>query len=111
MLPSSHARMWPSVYCLRRVEGQNQTGPNVVLSEDQALVSLERSVAPPESLWSKRRFTDHGRIRFGPQGRIQRLLVPLPPLDPATESQPFNTPNVLVRCNGTSGFTQDLPGI
>jgi hypothetical protein len=91
--------------------GQNQTGPNVVLSEDHALVLFGALSNAAQVAVEQTKITDHGRLSFGPQGRIQRLLVPLPPAPPATESQAFNTPNVLVRCNGTSHFTQDLPGI
>jgi hypothetical protein len=57
------------------------------------------------------KITDSGTFSFGPQGRIQRLLVPLPPAPPATASQVFSTPNVLVRCNGTSSFTKVLSEI
>jgi hypothetical protein len=92
--------------------GQNQTGPNVVLSETGASVLFGALSSAAQVAVDQTQITDNGgTLSFGPQGRIQRLLVPLPPLPPATASQVFSTPNVLVRCNGTSSFTQDLPGI
>lgn len=92
--------------------GQNQTGPNVVLSEDHASVlfgalSSSAQVAVDQTSI----LSNGGNFDFGPQGRIQRLVIPRPTLPPATESQPFNTPNVLVRCDGTVDFTQGLPSI
>jgi len=90
--------------------GQNQTGPNVVLSETGALVLFGALSSAAQVARDQTTITNHGILRFGPQGRIQRLLVPLPPLPPATASQAFSTPNVLIRCDGTPpGFTQDLP--
>jgi len=91
--------------------GQNQTGPNVVLSEAGAWVLFGALSSAAQVAVVQTKITDNGKLSFGPQGRIQRLLVPLPPVPPATVSQVFSTPNVLVRCNGTSSFTQDLPGI
>jgi hypothetical protein len=91
--------------------GQNQTGPNVVLSEAGASVLFGALSSAAQVAVHQTKITDNGTLSFGPQGRIQRLLVPLPPVPPATASQVFSTPNVLVRCNGTSSFTQDLPGI
>jgi hypothetical protein len=92
--------------------GQNQTGPNVVLSEDHASVlfgalSSSAQVAVDQTSI----LSNGGNFDFGPQGRIQSLVIPRPTLPPATESQPFNTPNVLVRCDGTVDFTQGLPSI
>ncbi|WP_433963686.1 hypothetical protein [Tunturiibacter gelidiferens] len=92
--------------------GQNQTGPNVVSSENGASVlfaalSSAAQVAPDQTS-----ITSHGgTYTFGPQGRIQRRVIPRPPDPPATASQAFSTPNVLVRCDGTHAFTQDLPSI
>jgi hypothetical protein len=91
--------------------GQNQTGRNVVLSEEGASVLFGALSSAAQVAVVQTKITDNGKLSFGPQGRIQRLLVPLPPAQPATASQVFSTPNVLVRCNGTSSFTQDLPGI
>jgi hypothetical protein len=91
--------------------GQNQTGPNVVLSEAGASVLFGALSSAAQVAVVQTKITDHGTLSFGPQGRIQRLLVPLPPAPPATASQVFSTPNALVRCDGTSSFTQDLPGI
>lgn len=94
--------------------GQNQTGPNVVLSEAgeaMAKVLFGALSSAAQVAVHQTNITDHGKLSFGPQGRIQRLLVPLPPDPPAIASQVFSTPNVVVRCNGTSSFTQDLPGI
>jgi hypothetical protein len=51
-------------------------------------------------------------FRFGPQGRIQRLVIPPPSAAPATASQAFTTPNVLIQCDGSHpGFTQELTKI
>jgi hypothetical protein len=100
----------PSVLTINLL-GQNQTGPNVVLSEAGASVLFGALSSAAQVALVQTTITDHGTLRFGPQGRIQRLLVPLPPAPPATTSQTFHTPNVLIRCNGTSAFTQNLPGI
>jgi len=92
--------------------GQNQTGPNVVLSEGEALVIFGALSSSAQVAVKQTTITDGGGTYiFGPQGRIQRLVIPRPPKPPATTSQTFNTPNVLIRCNGTSALTQDLPGI
>jgi hypothetical protein len=90
-------------------------GPNVVLSElgalgEKASVLFGALSSAAQVAVVQTKITDNGILSFGPQGRIQRL-VPLPPAPPAIASQVFSTPNVLVRCNGTSSFTQDLPGI
>jgi hypothetical protein len=101
----------PSVLTLNLL-GQNQTGPNVVLSEAGATVLFGALSSAAQVAVEQPGITvNGGHLSFGPQGRIQRLLVPLPPAPPATVSQSFHTPNVLVRCNGTSSFTQELPGI
>lgn len=91
--------------------GQNQTGPNVVHSENGATVLFGALSSSAQIAVKQDSITAKGNLTFGPQGRIQRLLVPLPPLAPATSSQGFSTPNVLVRCDGTHAFTQDLPSI
>jgi hypothetical protein len=91
--------------------GQNQTGPNVVLSEGNASV-LFGALSGAAQVAVDQTSIAGGTYSFGPQGRIQRRVIPRPPAAPATTSQAFSTPNVLVRCNGTDpGFTQDLPGI
>jgi hypothetical protein len=92
--------------------GQNQTGPNVVLSEAGASVLFGALSSSAQVAVEQTTITGSGgSYSFGPQGRIQRLVIPRPPAAPATTSQDFNTPNVLIRCDGTSAFTQDLPGI
>jgi len=90
--------------------GQNQTGPNLVSSEEGASV-LFGALSSSAQVAVYQPGIPEEALNFGPQGRIQRLVIPRPPAPPATASQAFNTPNVLVRCDGTSGFTQDLPGI
>jgi hypothetical protein len=101
----------PSVLTINLL-GQNQTGPNVVLSEAGASVLFGALSSAAQVARDQTSITNNGgKYSFGPQGRIQRLLVPLPPAPPATTSQTFHTPNVLIRCNGTSAFTQNLPGI
>jgi hypothetical protein len=105
--------------------GQNQTGPNVVSSDpgvpgvsaapvvlfgalsSAAQVAYDQSksglFAPdPSSV---------GTTQFGPQGRIQRDVLPLHPDPPITASLPFNKPNVLILCDGRTVFTQKLPKI
>jgi len=97
--------------------GQNQTGPNVVLSElgapdvQKASVLFAALSSAAQVAVDQSKITQHGVLSIGPLGRIQRDLVPLPPKAPATTSQALNKPNVLVRCDGHSDFTQDLPGI
>jgi hypothetical protein len=93
--------------------GQNQTGPNVVHSEGGALVLFGALSSSAQVAMDQTSISDNGgTYSFGPQGRIQRLVIPRPPALPATASQAFSTPNVLIRCNGTPpGFTQDLPAI
>ena len=93
--------------------GQNQTGPNLVVSEDGASVLFGALSSAAQVAWDQTSITNSGgSYRFGPQGRIQRWVIPRPPDPPAIESQLFSTPNVLIRCNGKPpGFTQDLPKI
>ena len=99
--------------------GQNQTGPKVVSSAQGASVLFGALSSSAQVAVDQTSITNTGgTYRFGPQGRIQRLVIPRPSVPPATyvppatSSQPFNTPNVLIRCDGTPpGFTQDLPGI
>jgi len=93
--------------------GQNQTGPNVVLSEAGASVLFGALSSAAQVALDQKKISDNGgTFDFGPQGRIQRRVIPRPPALPATVSQAFDKPNVLIRCNGTPpGFTQDLPAI
>lgn len=94
--------------------GQNQTGQNLVSSAAGASVLFGALSSSAQVGVVQTSITNSGgTYGFGPQGRIQRLVIPRPPLlPPATASQTINTPNVLVLCNGTHpGFTQVLPGI
>jgi hypothetical protein len=104
----------PSVLTLNLL-GQNQTGPNVVSSELGASVLFGALSSAAQVAVVQTTITNSGgTYDFGPIGRIQRQVVPRPPLPPATANQTLNNPkpNVLIRCDGTSpGFTQDLPGI
>src|SRR5262245_53700172 len=63
--------------------GQNQTGENVVRSEAGATVTFgilsdAAQVAVKQDL---------GNITFGPTARIQRQVVPLPPLPPVSTAE------------------------
>ena len=100
--------------------GLNQTGKNVVEASNGAPVlfgalSSAAQVGADQSL-----ITNSGGIqRFLPVGRIQRQVLPLPPLPPAqqnllpsVENQFFTLPNVILRCDGRPpGFVQVLPKI
>jgi len=99
--------------------GQNQTGKNVVEAGPGAPVlfgalSSAAQVGAEQSL-----ITKSGILRFGPVGRIQRQVLPLPPAAPATadlepnpNEQFFTLPNVILRCDGRPpGFVQHLPKI
>jgi hypothetical protein len=93
--------------------GQNQTGPNVVWSDGGGSVLFGALSSSAQVAFDQTKITSGGgSYSFGPQGRIQRLVIPRPPLPAATASQPIITPNALVLCNGAHpGFTQVLPGI
>ena len=91
--------------------GQNQTGPNLVLSEGGSVLFGALSSAAQVAVIQTSITDGGGTYDFGPQGRIQRRVIPRPPAPPATASVPFDKPNVVIRCNGTVGFTQDLPPI
>ena len=93
--------------------GQNQTGPNLVSSAKGASVLFGALSSSAQVAADQTSITNsHGTYGFGPQGRIQRLVIPRPPAPPATASQTISTPNVLVRCDGTDpGFTQELTPI
>jgi hypothetical protein len=93
--------------------GQNQTGPNVVWSDGGGSVLFGALSSSAQVAFDQTKITSGGgSYSFGPQGRIQRLVIPRPPVPAATASQPIVTPNALVRCDGTHpGFTQVLPEI
>lgn len=93
--------------------GQNQTGPNLVSSACGASVLFGALSSSAQVALDQTSITNsHGDYSFGPQGRIQRLVIPRPPAAPTTTSLAFTTPNVLIRCDGTHpGFTQDLTPI
>jgi hypothetical protein len=89
--------------------GQNQTGPNLVFSEPGASVLFGALSGSAQVAVDQHSITSGGgTYDFGPQGRIQRFVVPRPPAT-ATTSQTFPTPNALVRCDGNTAFTQVLP--
>ena len=91
--------------------GQNQTGPNLVSSANGASVLFGALSSSALVAAKQTTITADGKLTFGPQGRIQRLLIPHPPAA-ATASVTFTTPNVLIRCDGTHpGFTQVLTPI
>jgi hypothetical protein len=100
--------------------GQNQTGNNVVEASPGAPV-LFGALSPAAQVGADQsRIADTGGIlRFGPVGRIQRQVLPLPPAAPATGpllpnvlEQFFTLPNVVLRCDGRPpGFVQPLPRI
>ena len=100
--------------------GQNQTGNNVVEASNGAPV-LFGALSPAAQVGADQsRITDSGGIlRFLPVGRIQRQVLPLPPLPPAqqnllpsVDNQFFTLPNVILRCDGRPpGFVQALPKI
>jgi hypothetical protein len=92
--------------------GQNQTGQNVVSSANGASVLFGALSSSAQVAAVQTSITAGGSYSFGPQGRIQRLVIPRPPLPPTTASLTFTTPNVLILCDGTHpGFTQDLTPI
>jgi hypothetical protein len=96
--------------------GQNQTGPNVVTCEPGATVLFGALSDAAQVAADQSTITDNGgKIIFGPVGRIQRQV--LPPGDSAAarssqgKSDGLTKPNVLIRCDGSMGFTQVLPKI
>lgn len=90
--------------------GLNQTGPNVVKTEGTATVLFGALSSAAQVAFDQTSiFNDN--YAFGPQGRIQRHVIPRPPAPAAKASLAFDKPNVLVRCDGTDEFTQDLPSI
>jgi len=100
--------------------GQNQTGNNVVEGSPGAPIVFA-ALSPAAQVGADQfRITDSGgTVRFGPVGRIQRQVLPLPPAAAATapllpnvNEQSFTLPNVILRCDGRStGFVQPLPRI
>jgi len=95
--------------CTLLLLGQNQTGANLVAGATGASVffaalSSSASVGADQTSIT----ASGGTFSFGPLGRIQRQVLPLSPSAPATISQTIDTPNALVRCDGTVGFTQVL---
>jgi hypothetical protein len=95
--------------------GLNQTGPNVVKSEAGAIVLFGALSSAAQVAADQTTITTDGVLSFGPIGRIQRLILPLPPAAPATSSLGIGDgllqPNALIRCDGTQPFTQVLPKI
>lgn len=88
--------------------GQNRMGENLVKSAPGASVSFQL-LSNAASIGAKQTSITGagGKYSFGPLGRIQRQIVPMPP-SVATASQSIDTPNALIRCDGTVGFTQVL---
>lgn len=100
--------------------GQNQTGNNVVeASPGAAIVFGALSPAAQVGADQSQITNSGGIVRFGPVGRIQRQVLPLPPaaaatapLLPKVSEQFFTLPNVILRCDGRPpGFVQPLPRI
>jgi len=90
--------------------GLNQTGPNVVTTEGTARV-IFGALSSAAQVAFDQTSVFNGNYDFGPQGRIQRHVIPRPPAPAAKTPQVFNKANVLVRCDGTDEFTQVLPSI
>ena len=102
--------------CTINLLGQNQTGENLVSSVHGATVMLAAlsSAAQIGAVQTSITGVDllAGTLLFGPLGRIQRSVLPLPPLPAYTTTPPINKPIVLLRCNGSgTGFTVQLPNI
>ncbi len=100
--------------------GFNQTGSNVVEAGGGAPVLFAALSSAAQVGADQSAITNSGGVlRFLPTGRIQRQVLPLPPLPPATEplspsvpGQFFTFPNVILRCDGRPpGFVQELPKI
>ncbi len=100
--------------------GQNQTGNNVVEASAGAPVVFA-ALSPAAQVGAEQTSItgSGGIVRFGPVGRIQRQVLPLPPTPAATapllpnvSEQSFTLPNVILRCDGRApGFVQPLPRI
>jgi hypothetical protein len=99
--------------------GLNQTGNNLVAAGPGAKVLFGALSSAAQVGADQGSTTLNGEVRFGPVGRIQRQVLPLPPLAPATSAlvpdvsrQFFTLPNVVLRCDGrVPGFLQPLPRI
>ncbi len=96
--------------------GQNQTGPNVVQSNAGAQVKFGIVSDAAQVAADQQKIKLGGTISFGPVGRIQRRVLPLPPSPAAVSSlgisDDLTKPNALIRCNGSgAGFTQLLPKV
>lgn len=100
--------------------GQNQTGNNVVEAGPGAPVVFGAlSPAAQVGVDQSQITSSGGIVRFGPVGRIQRQVLPLPPapaatapLKPGVKKHFFTLPNVILRCDGRPpGFEQRLPSI
>jgi hypothetical protein len=94
--------------CTLTLLGQNQTGANLVAGAPGTSVSFQ-ILSNSASVGADQTSSTGvgGKVSYGPLGRIQRQIVPLPP-SLATASQNIATPNALIRCDGTVGFTQTL---
>lgn len=90
--------------------GLNQTGPKVVDASGTGGVLFGAISSAAQVAFDQSAIAGENYF-FGPQGRIQRLVLPRPPAPPASSPQTFGTPNVLLRCDGTTAFTQVLPSI
>jgi hypothetical protein len=90
--------------------GLNQTGSRVVETTGAGTVLFGALSSAAQVAFDQTSIAGDN-YRFGPQGRIQRLVLPRPPAPPAQASLVFRTPNALLRCDGRTAFTQDLPSI
>lgn len=106
--------------------GLNQTGANLVRGAPgaQVLFGLQSSAATVGEDQSSITI-EGGTYSFQPIGRIQRRVLPSPPLPAATQpvsldlpvllpdGTPLATgiPNAIIRCDGGAAFTQELPKI
>ena len=93
--------------------GLNQTGPNVVRTEGTATVLFGALSSAAQVAFDQTTIVNDHYV-FGPQGRIQRHVLPRPPAPPwkaSEEVQKINKPNVLLRFDGTNELTYELPSI
>lgn len=97
--------------CTINLLGQNQTGENLVSSGVGAIVMLG-ALSSAAQIGADQSSIGLGKLVFGPLGRIQRSVLPLPPTPGATTTPQFNKPMVLLRCDGrNAGFAVQLPNI
>lgn len=88
--------------------GQNRIGANVVASAPGASVSFQVLTSAASIGADQTTITGAGgTYTIAPLARIQRQILPLTPTA-ATANQIIDTPNALIRCDGTVGFTQVL---